>query len=462
MKRLVIASGTLFFSLAIVAAIVLFLGNSDQAALAQADARVWVAHLAPFAATLPDTTVTVRVNGVDAIPDFQFGETSGGYLTLPAGVPLLVEIVLPDDTVAISETFTLVADTDYTVAAIGDGANQPLELFALVDDNTAPPAGQAKVRIAHLAPFASIPAATAVDIRTDDGLPVAINVLYKAFTDPYLSLPTGIYDLKITTPGGGVDLFDIPPFSLTDGEIVGAFAIGDGTNQPIQVLALNQVAASTARVWVAHLAPFAATLPDTAVTVRVNGVDAIPDFQFGETSGGYVPLPATTAFIEIVLPGDIVAISGTLSLAADTDYTVAAIGDGTNQPLELLALVDDNTAPPAGQAKVRIAHLAPFGSTPAATAVDIRTDDGLPVATNVPYKAITDPYLVLPTGVYDLKITTPGGGTDLLDLEPFLLANGQILGAFAIGDGTNQPLTVLPLIYAPGQPYYLYFPIVGN
>jgi hypothetical protein len=234
-KRFLTASGTLILSFVTLAVLALLLGNGPQAALAQTSARVWVAHYAPFADTLPGTAVTVRVNGSDALTDFQFGETSEGYLTLPAGVPLLVEIVLPGDTVAISDTFTLAADTDYTVAAIGDGTNQPLELFALVDDNAAPAAGNGKVRIAHLAPFADTLPATEVDIRTDDGTLVVGNVPYKGFTDPYLELPAGGYDLKITTPGGGTDLLDIEPFLLANGQILGAFAIGDGANQPIQV-----------------------------------------------------------------------------------------------------------------------------------------------------------------------------------------------------------------------------------
>jgi len=459
MRRLSTTSKALFVCTALLALALCF-GSGDTVSYAQTDARVWVAHLAPFADTLPGTSVTVRVNGVDTIPDFQFGETTGGYVTLPAGIPLLVEIVLPDSTVAISDTFTLTADTDYTVAAIGDGVNQSLELLALVDDNSAPPAGNGKVRLAHLAPFAAALPATAVDIRTDDGVPVATNVSYKTFSDPYLTLPTGVYDLKITTPGGGTDLLDLDPVTLTDGQILGVFAIGDSVNQPLQVLVLGQTEASTARVWAAHFAPFADTLPGTSVTVRVNGIDAIPDFQFGQTTGGYISLPATAALVEIVLPGGTVAISDTFSLVADTDYTVAAIGDGVNQPLELLALVDDNSAPPEGSAKVRIAHLAPFAAALPATTVDIRTDAGAPVVTNVPYKAFTDPYLTLPAGVYDLKITTPGGGTDLLDLDPVTLLNGQILGVFAIGDGVNQPLAVLPLVYAPGQLYYRYFPFV--
>ena len=92
MKRLVIAFGTVLLSLAIVAAIVLISANATEATVAQADARVWVAHLAPFAASLPDTAVTVRVNGINALTDLKFGQTSGGYVTLPAGVPLLVEM----------------------------------------------------------------------------------------------------------------------------------------------------------------------------------------------------------------------------------------------------------------------------------------------------------------------------------------------------------------------------------
>ncbi len=50
------------------------------------------------------------------------------------------------------------------------------------------------------------------------------------------------------------------------------------------------------------------------------------------------------------------------------------------------------------------------------------------------------PYLELPAGTYDLKITTPGGGATLINLAPVTFTAGHILSAFAIGDGTNQPL----------------------
>ncbi len=99
------------------------------------------------------------------------------------------------------------------------------------------------------------------------------------------------------------------------------------------------------------------------------------------------------------------------------DYTAIAIGDGVNQPLSLLALVDDNTAPAAGNFKLRLGHLAPFADTLAGTMADVRLDDGTAVITDVVFGAVA-PYLELPAGTYDLKITTPGGGTTLINLAP--------------------------------------------
>jgi len=42
--------------------------------------------------------------------------------------------------------------------------------------------------------------------------------------------------------------------------------------------------------------------------------------------------------------------------------------------------------------------------------------------------------------VYDLKVTTPDGLTTLINFAPIPLTEGQILSAFAVGNGTIQPL----------------------
>ncbi|HUM69339.1 MAG TPA: DUF4397 domain-containing protein, partial [Chloroflexota bacterium] len=192
-------------------------------------------------------------------------------------------------------------------------------------------------------------------------------------------------------------------------------------------------------VSVAHFAPFANTALGTSVTVRVNGGDAITDFEFGEIVN--TSLPADTYLIEIVPTGsNDAAISGTVTLMQDTSYTLAAIGDGVNQPLALRALVDDTAVSPT-EAKLRLAHYAPFASS--GTEVDICTDGGTAVLTNFAYDDVTDPYVALPPGDYDLLVAVAGTNCAAvaLDLPSLRLEAGQIYDAFAIGGANDWPIS---------------------
>lgn len=207
-------------------------------ALALADARVRVGHFAPFADTLAGTSVTVRINGADALTNVQFGDFTG-YIPLAAG-PYTLE-VLPTGTssVAISASVTLQDNVDYTVLAVGNGSLQPLSLQALVDDNSAPAAGNLKLRIVHAAPFAADDAGTAVSIRTDGGAVVGGLVGVPFFAaSPVLEIPAGRYDLKVANPDGSVNLIDIAPLDLPAGVSLTVLATGDGINQPLGITAL--------------------------------------------------------------------------------------------------------------------------------------------------------------------------------------------------------------------------------
>jgi hypothetical protein len=68
------------------------------------------------------------------------------------------------------------------------------------------------------------------DICTETGsvVPGLAGVPYKGFTDPYLELPAGLYDLKVTAAGSGCAtlLFDIPVIKLDDGQVASVFAVG--------------------------------------------------------------------------------------------------------------------------------------------------------------------------------------------------------------------------------------------
>ena len=115
--------------------------------------------------------------------------------------------------------------------------------------------------------------------------------------------------------------------------------------------------AKPATVTVAHFAPFAASVDGTSVSVFVNGAEVFQNFKFGDVQKN-VELPAGDYHIEIVPTGSSsVAISGDFTLEAGVDYTLAAIGDGANQSLELLPFVDDNVA---GRFRRQGAHRPPL------------------------------------------------------------------------------------------------------
>jgi uncharacterized repeat protein (TIGR01451 family) len=241
------------------------------------------------------------------------------------------------------------------------------------------------------------------------------------------------------TPGASVFLTQTATITATTVNTATWTAYNAG---PVDVVTATDTATVTvpdsAFVRVAHLAPFAMD-PGTAVTITLDGVPALTNFAYGDSTS-YIELPVGSVLVEVFPEGsNTAAISDTLTLDLETYYTVVAYGDGVNQALGLLALEDDNTAPAAGEFHLRLGHLAPFAAG-LATA-DIRLQDGTPVITDVNFSDVTG-YLPLPAGTYDLKITTPGGGTTLIDPAPVDFAEGAIVTAFATGEGSNQDLGV--------------------
>jgi hypothetical protein len=142
------------------------------------------------------------------------------------------------NTVAITETYNLKDGTDYTVYASGNGVQQPLALFALVDDNSAPAAGNVKVRVVHTAPFAATLEATEVSIRTAGGALVAgLQGVPYGVASGYLELPAATYDLKVASNNGQVNYIDPLPVALPAGAVATLFAVGDAVNQDLSIIA---------------------------------------------------------------------------------------------------------------------------------------------------------------------------------------------------------------------------------
>lgn len=216
----------------------LSIGLLAVSSMAVSDARVQIVHAAPFADSLDGTSVTVTANGDAVLEGFIFGEFTG-YLALPAGDYDLAVIPTGGSDPAMAASVTLESGVDYTVLALGDGVNQELTLWPLVDDAADPGEGNLSVRVVHAAPFAAELADTEVSIRTAGGDVVAglVGVPYFAESG-FFAIPAGNYDLKVATNDGQTNLIDPLPADLPAGIEVTIIAIGDGVNQPLGILAL--------------------------------------------------------------------------------------------------------------------------------------------------------------------------------------------------------------------------------
>jgi hypothetical protein len=93
--------------------------------------------------------------------------------------------------------------------------------------------GQGQVRVIHLAPFAASTDDTEVDVCTENNnaLPGLTGLVYGSHSG-YQVFATGNHDWKVTQPGCGALVVDLPQFQLYANTALTIYIIGDGTNQP--------------------------------------------------------------------------------------------------------------------------------------------------------------------------------------------------------------------------------------
>ncbi len=407
--------------------------------------RLAFVHAAPFAETITGTVVSIAIDGTVQQGALSYGDVTP-YFGMEAGT---YEVgIIPSGMMdpVVTATVTISDGQDYTLAVAGDGSNQPLEVIQVEDHWTVPAPGMAALRVAHLAPFAADLAGTQVDVRTDMGDLVGAldDVAYGTFSG-YLELPAGIYNLMLTDPADPeTTLLDLPPIILKDGDVMTLFAVGGSNEWPLEPLTGLQFPQDPARLRVAHLAPFADSVEATSVSVYLEGTEVVGGFTYGAATD-YVDVPAGMYTVAIVPTGTMTpAITGTVMLVSGVDYTAAAVGNATLQPLELLVSMDSNMVPTPAMASLRVVHAAPFAADAALSLVDVRDAEGEVFGglEDVAYGTVSD-YLEVAPDTYDLTVTTPGGATEVLDIPPVSLAAGEVATLYVVGDAVNQPLDVL-------------------
>jgi ABC-type glycerol-3-phosphate transport system substrate-binding protein len=195
-----------------------------------------------------------------------------------------------------------------------------------------------------------------------------------------------------------------------------------------------------ARVRVVHASPDA---PE--VDVLVDDAEVLGDVPY-LTASDYLGVPAGGRNVKVNAAGSTTTvIDADVSLVDGTDHTV--IASGLLAAIEPIVLEDDNSAPAAGNVKVRAIHGAP--SAPAvdiyvtAPGADLAAET--PALSNVEFGVVAD-YIEAPAGDYQVRVTPTGTKTVVIDSGVLTLASGQVRTAIAVdATGGGAPFDLLLL-----------------
>lgn len=184
--------------------------------------------------------------------------------------------------------------------------------------------------------------------------------------------------------------------------------------------------------------------PDAGrMDVLVNDKATVTALDFGSISG-YKTIEAATATISLNTAGTATALFQTqVPIQAGSDYTI--IATNLKASMEGIVLVDDNSAPTAGNAKVRLVHAAP-----SAALIDLYltgpNDDITaiaPTAASVAFKSVSA-YLAVPAGAYRIRATAAGSKTVAIDSGTLNVGSGQIRTVIARDkEGGGPPYALL-------------------
>ena len=195
-----------------------------------------------------------------------------------------------------------------------------------------------------------------------------------------------------------------------------------------------------ASVRVVHASPDAPN-----VDVLVDDAEVLDDVPY-LTASDYLGVPSGDRNLKVNAAGTTTTvIDADVTLTDGADYTV--IASGLVAAIEPMVLEDDNSAPAAGNVKVRAIHGAP--SAPAVdiyvTAPDADLATEIPALGDVEFGDVAD-YVEAPAGDYQVRVTLAGTKTVVIDSGALTLSSGQVRTAIAVdAPGGGAPFDLLLL-----------------
>jgi|GEM_PF-399915 len=233
----------------------------------------------PTSLTLaPGETKTVKVTW-NTTTSLGQGDNQGYVLlkgtTHQAHMPAWMRVAYAPMPTVLEANLPIPAGVDLTLAAVG--LAPALEPLVLVDNNTPPADGMARIHFVHASPDAP-----AVDVAISGGAVIIPNVAYKG--DVQVEVPIGTYDFEVREAGTStVDLF-MPDIGLDASKIYTIFLEGtltgpDGNKLQAAKAVVDPSAppAGKSRIRVAHASPNA-----TPGTIFLNDKIAFFGVAFGQ------------------------------------------------------------------------------------------------------------------------------------------------------------------------------------
>ncbi len=203
------------------------------------------------------------------------------------------------------------------------------------------------------------------------------------------------------------------------------------------------------RVRFVHLAPFSTSTTDS-VTIEIDDV-AVPgvDLQYGEFSE-YIPVSGPGDHTFEAFRNAQPYRTRIFNLVDNRDYTIVIIGNMEAFEPDMWSYNDTTDPVAIGKTKLRVIHVASFGTTLAGTAVDVCSQAGIPftvpAGVDLRYREATH-FVSFNFGDYNLKMTdwmdtAPEycNGPVVIDPVSNNFADGATTTWFLTGDGVNQPL----------------------
>ncbi len=407
--------------------------------------------------------VNLRVNGVQALANVDYGQGSG-FLNVADSTRVEVEAIIPGgNAVVLDRQLALDFSTDYTVLAVGEVADPIDTLVLSAPTARAIAAGNLRAQVVHAAPNA--PAVdvyvTAPTAALASSTPVNIGALAFGQYTASAELPAGDYRIRVTAAGNpGAVVYDSGTVALAAGADLLIAAIentGPGVT-PVQLVSLDGLgsalildSSTPASVVAVHASPDAPAvdlLADVVGTPTDEALGLARNVSFPQVCRiAAVPAPGSYS-ISVTPAGNpgVVALQFPLQVEKGNELTAVVTGYlGSTPALRPIALASP-TRSIVTEARLRVTHASPGTGN-----VDLYLlPDGADFAAAsasfpaVPFGADTGVLSIAP-GAYDVYVTPAGNKSVVaIEVQNLALTGGAVLDVLARDAKQNGSEGALP------------------